>query len=164
MLRAEGYEVVLAANAQESVDKFDPERIDLLLLDLNLPGKSGWDIFERMSFLNPLLPVIIITGRPFQFEMATAAGVGALIEKPLDMPFLLQTITELLAEPAETRIERLAGVNDRLRFSLPLDETVEQNSAPIKPARIEGQPRILPLHEFKQRESIRRKHYGRQAC
>jgi len=162
VLRSEGYEVVLAANAQESVDKFDPERTDLLLLDLNLPGQSGWDIFERMSFLNPLLPIIIITGRPFQFEMAAAAGVGALIEKPLDIPYLLRSITELLAEPPETRIERLAGMHDYLRFSLPLDETIDQR--PMRPDSIEGRPRSPVLVEPKQEKFTRRKHYGRRAC
>ena len=49
VLRAEGYEVVLAADGQQGVEKFNAERIDLLLLDLNMPVKSGWDTFERLT-------------------------------------------------------------------------------------------------------------------
>ena len=115
LLEAEGYEVLLAADGQEALERFDPREIDLLLLDLTLPVKSGWDVFERMTSLNPLLPIIIITGRDRQRDLATAAGVGALMEKPLDIPLLLQTITELLAEPVESRLKRLAGVEESLR-------------------------------------------------
>ena len=41
LLRAEGYEVALAANGQEALERFDRENIDLLLLDFNLPLKSA---------------------------------------------------------------------------------------------------------------------------
>jgi DNA-binding response OmpR family regulator len=119
VLRAEGYEVVLAADGQEAIDKFDPEHIDLLLLDLNLPGNSGWDIFGTLTSLNPFLPIIIITGRQNQHELAAGAGVGALMEKPLDVPLLLKTITELLAESAETRLKRLVGLHSDVRHVPP---------------------------------------------
>ncbi len=115
-LQAEGYEVVLAADGQEGLDHFDPSNIDLLLLDLMLPRKSGWDVFERVTSLNPLLPIIIMTGKDKQRELAAAAGVGALMEKPLDVPLLLKTITDLLAEPAESRLKRLAGVERSMRY------------------------------------------------
>ena len=118
VLQAEGYEVVLAADGLEALNRFDPERVDLLLLDLNMPGKSGWDVFERFTFINPLLPIIIITGRDNQCELAVAAGVGALMEKPLDVPFLLRTMTDLLAEPAEARLRRLAGFSST-RYAAP---------------------------------------------
>jgi two-component system response regulator RegX3 len=61
LLRAEGYEVVLAAKGTEALEKFDRDHVDLLLLDLNLPNQSGWDVFERITSTNPLLPIIIIT-------------------------------------------------------------------------------------------------------
>jgi DNA-binding response OmpR family regulator len=117
LLQAEGYEVRLAANGQEGLDQFDPAKVDLLLLDLNLPAKSGWDLFERFSFINPLLPIIIITGRDNQYKLAAAAGVGALMEKPLDVPLLLETIAALLAEPAETRLKRLVGLSKDVRYA-----------------------------------------------
>ena len=119
LLQAECYQVVLAANGEEALEKFVPEKVDLLLLDLNLPAKSGWDLFERFSSINPLLPIIIITGRQNQHKLAAAAGVGALMEKPLDVPVLLQSITALLAEPAETRLRRLVGPNKDFRHATP---------------------------------------------
>jgi DNA-binding response OmpR family regulator len=119
VLEAEGYEAVLAADGQEGLERFDPERIDLLLLDLNLPARSGWDLFERITSINPLLPIIMITGRDNQWELASAAGVGALMEKPLDVPFLLQTMTALLAEPAEVRLNRVAGFDSPAHYGAP---------------------------------------------
>jgi DNA-binding response OmpR family regulator len=83
--------------------------VDLVLLDLNMPGQGGWDTFERLTAKDPLLAVIIITAKPNQLFTSLGAGVGALLEKPLDFPILLQTIKTLLAESAELRLARLTG-------------------------------------------------------
>jgi DNA-binding NtrC family response regulator len=115
ILRVEGYEVILAGQAGEALDKLERQSIDLLLLDLNLPNKSGWDVFERVTSINPLLPVIIITGKEKQSELAVAAGVGALMQKPLDVPLLLKTIAELLIESPEQRLKRLVGADQSTR-------------------------------------------------
>jgi DNA-binding response OmpR family regulator len=119
LLRAEGYEVTLAATGKEGIEKFNAERFDLLLLDLNLPDHNGWDVFETLTSHNPFLPIIIITGRDKQYDLAAGAGVGALIEKPLNVPRLLQIIPELLAESAETRLKRLVGLHSDVRHLPP---------------------------------------------
>src|SRR2546425_967222 len=98
-LRAENYEVVLAENGQEAIEKHGAERIDLLILDLNMPVKNGWATLEWLADVNPLLPVVIITGRSNQSALAETAGAGALMEKPLHVLLLLPTGRELLEEP-----------------------------------------------------------------
>ena len=103
-LLAENYEVVLAENRQEAIEKH--ERIDLLILDLAISLKDGWDTFRALVEINPQLPVIIITGRSNQHARAESAGADALMEKPLDVPALLQAIRELLDEPMESRAQR----------------------------------------------------------
>jgi two-component system copper resistance phosphate regulon response regulator CusR len=115
VLREENYEVMVAADGQEAVERFEDYRIDLVLLDLGLPIKTGWDAFERLTSENPLVPIIIITGQANQYRLAVAAGVGALMEKPLDVPQLLQTMKELLAEPLQTRLRRLCGHTQDVR-------------------------------------------------
>jgi DNA-binding response OmpR family regulator len=115
VLQDAGYEVRIAADGAEALAQFETDDIDLLLLDLGLPLESGWDIFERITRENPFLPIIIITGQPDQHDVAVAAGVGALMEKPLDVSELLRTIQELLAEPREVRLRRLGGQGGRLR-------------------------------------------------
>lgn len=120
VLQAEGYEVALAGDGQEAIEKFNQERIDLVLLDLNLPVNSGWDTFGTLTAIDPLLPIIIITGRQHQSSLAAAAGISALMEKPLNVPLLLQTITALLAEEPATRLKRLVGLRSDMRYARPL--------------------------------------------
>ena len=109
VLAGEGYLVCAATDGTSALEIAAATKIDLVLLDLNMPGKSGWDTFEKLTTKNPLLPVIIVTARANQLFTAMGAGVGALLEKPLDFPKLLQTIQQLLAEPAESRLARMAG-------------------------------------------------------
>ncbi len=109
VLTGEDYEVLPAANGLQALDIAAGTKVDLVLLDLNMPEKSGWDTFERLTNDNPLTPVVIITARPNQLFLARAAGAGALMEKPLDFPKLLETMKELLAEPAEHQLDRIAG-------------------------------------------------------
>ncbi len=115
LLVGEGYSVRCAANGDEALKDMDG-KIDLVLLDLNMPVRNGWDTFERLTALNPLLPIIIITARPNQLFTALAAGVGALLEKPLDFPKLLETIDELVHEPPGVRLARIAGKSAEFRY------------------------------------------------
>jgi len=109
LLTGEGYDVLLAVNGNEAVQVVRATDIDLVLLDLNMPGMDGWETFEKLATENPLLPIIVITARPHQGFTAMAAGIGALLEKPLDLPKLFLTIRDLLDEPDETRLARVAG-------------------------------------------------------
>lgn len=109
VLQAEGYETITAADGAAALKQFVMHPIDLLLLDLGLPLKSGWDVFEYITRKNPLLPIIVITGQSRQKRMAQAAGAGALMEKPLDVEELLRVIKQLLAESPEDRLQRLTG-------------------------------------------------------
>jgi len=100
VLVGEGYEVVLAAGGLEAAIRFEPGQVDLLLLDLNLPNQSGWDVFEQLTTRRPLVPVIIITGLANQQRVAKMAGVGALFEKPVEAAALLERMEELLGGEA----------------------------------------------------------------
>lgn len=122
LLDEENYKVVAAASGVEALRTANRSLPHLVLLDLNLPGKNGWDTFEEMSREIPMTPVIIITARSNQLFPALASGVGALMEKPLDLPRLLHTIAELLAEPAHTRLARIAGRRAQFRYVPPTDQ------------------------------------------
>jgi DNA-binding response OmpR family regulator len=116
VLVAEGYFVIPAENGQQALDLANRQPVDLALLDLNMPVKNGWDTFERLTAEHPLLPVIIITARPNQLFTALGAGVGALLEKPMDIPVLLRTMEKLLAESAAQRLARLAGKETEFHY------------------------------------------------
>ena len=109
VIESEGFEVVRAADGHAAVEKFRQQPIDIVLLDLNMPVKGGWDTLERLTTINPLLPIIVITARSDAYPVAMASGVAALMQKPLDIPSLLEAMRELLAEPATKRLSRVAG-------------------------------------------------------
>jgi len=116
VLVEEGYHVLTASSGVEAIAVADAHPLDLVLLDLNMPGKGGWDTFERISSTNPYLAVIIITARPDQMFTSIAAGVGGLLEKPLDFEVLLQAVSDVINEPAEQRLARMAGRGTLLHY------------------------------------------------
>jgi DNA-binding NtrC family response regulator len=116
VLESEGFDVIRAANGNEAVEKFCEHRADIVLLDLNMPVKGGWETFERLTSIDPLLPAIVITARPDAYPTATAAGVAALMQKPLDIPRLLEAMRDLLAEPAEQRLSRITSHKSQIHY------------------------------------------------
>jgi len=116
VLTGEGYVVIPAENGQMALDLIGKSSVDLVLLDLNMPVKNGWDTYEQLTRDYSLVPIIIVTARPNQLFTALSAGVGALLEKPMDIPTLLRTIEKLLAESHEQRLARLVGKGSGLHF------------------------------------------------
>ena len=109
VLEEEGYQIILAADGREAVEKFESGPVDLLVLDIALPIKTGWNTFERITSRVPALPIVIITGKANPCDLAVAAGLGAVMEKPLEVSQLLQTMQELLGKSPEDRLRRLYG-------------------------------------------------------
>ena len=107
VLASEQYEVIFAATGRAAAAQFIADLPDLVLLDLNLPDRDGWDAFNLMYRTHPSVPVIIITALSGQYRRAAELGVDALMEKPLDMPLLLAAIRNYLAESEEERVRRL---------------------------------------------------------
>jgi len=116
VLRAEGYDVFLAADGREGVEKFNNEIMDLAVLDVNLPDMTGWEVFETITRINPFVPVVIITGEGTHRRFATL-GSGALLEKPLNVPRLLARVAELLGDAPVAHIRPLAVLGGDLRHA-----------------------------------------------
>jgi CheY-like chemotaxis protein len=113
LLQAEGYEVVAVANGAEVVEAFrrEQDQVELLLVDLNMPRKNGWATIDRLLEINPVLPILIVTGQPNQYELAKSAGVSALVEKPIDVPALLLLLEDLLPRPHDAVLEGVRHPN-----------------------------------------------------
>ena len=107
VLESENYEVFCAKTGRETAAQFMAELPDLVLLDITMPDRDGWDVYDLINSTHPLVPVIVITARPDQFPHALELGVDALMEKPLDLPLLLKTISTYVAESGDERVARL---------------------------------------------------------
>jgi CheY-like chemotaxis protein len=145
MLRAEGYEAEVAANGQEALEKFDPARIDLVLMDLDMPVTNGWDALAQLMAIHPDQAVIIITGKAEPSAWAGVGRTGILVEKPINVPALLDSIRQALTEPASLRKERIAVQRKLTRHTRPLPDTscrpgfhgaLLKHQAPESPSRI----------------------------
>ena len=100
VLLSEGYEVVTAINGIQALATFRRHPCELALIDMNMPLLPGWGAIAELRKLNGRLPIIIITARPDQRNIAAEAGVE-LMEKPLDLPLLLQRIGALLCQAGD---------------------------------------------------------------
>jgi len=110
VLQSENYDVRLAEDGRMAVRQFFEGPPDLILLDLNMPDTDGWQAFEVMARLAPYVPVIVITARPCQARRAAEVGIDMLLEKPLEIPMLLETIRKLLTKPEDSRLAKVLRV------------------------------------------------------
>ena len=98
VLTLDGYEVHSACSIEDGARIAAEVAPDVALLDLNLAGESGLDLIERMHCSRPTTPIIIITARPDKYRSTAGAGCHKVMCKPLDLPLLLATVTNLIAE------------------------------------------------------------------
>jgi CheY-like chemotaxis protein len=94
LLRSEGYRVAAAANGKEAIELLSPEaRIDLVLLDLLLPVKTGWDVLSHVEATHAKLPVLVLTGSGLK---QGAVGNHTILAKDVGYDALLASVKSLL--------------------------------------------------------------------
>lgn len=116
LLKAEGYRVLTAPDSAEALELFMREAIDLVVMDVNLGKEDGWETFERMAATNGTVPTVIVTAEFGQRDRAIAAGVEALIEKPMDVPVFLKIVEHLLGAHRDGKLERVFGDERYCRY------------------------------------------------
>ena len=101
-LRAAGYDVVLAHDGQEGLEKAKTENPDLMILDLMLPKVDGFKVcgLLKSDARYKKIPIIIYTARvqDSDQQLGKEVGADAYITKPFDPQVLLGKVKELLAE------------------------------------------------------------------
>jgi CheY-like chemotaxis protein len=104
-LKAYGYETVYAANALEAIMMAHQAKPDAILLDLGLPGSSGFLVLERLKAASALapIPVIIVSAEDPQVAQAKALALGAVafLQKPVLQRVLIETIKQTLEASRE---------------------------------------------------------------
>src|SRR5262245_37712657 len=109
VLESEGYLVDEACSGREAVVRAIAHSPDLVLLDLNMPDWDGWTAFSQLDRITPLLPVIVITARPNQYDKAVRLVVDALMEKPLSIPVLMRAINRFTSEDKKSHVSRITN-------------------------------------------------------
>ncbi len=114
ILRDEGYDVVLAQDGQEAMEKFEVSPPDLVFLDIWMPGMDGTEILKEIKAGWPDVQVIMISGHG-NIETAvktTKLGAYDYIEKPLSLEGILLAVRRALHEgEAHEKDGRITAVN-----------------------------------------------------
>ena len=99
------YTVLLASNGDEALDIFvdQYENIDLVLLDVQMPGMNGDEALKQMQFIDPKVKVLFITGVIIDWE---ELGVVGIIQKPYAASELLRRVQEELGDSPQSLYAR----------------------------------------------------------
>lgn len=105
LLAAEGHNVRVAASGESGIEVVRTGDLELVIMDVRLPGMDGLQAFGAMRVLAPHLPVIIMTafGTTETAIEATKLGAFDYILKPFDIPAMLKLIDEALKAGRFTR-------------------------------------------------------------
>ncbi|MBI5885003.1 MAG: response regulator [Deltaproteobacteria bacterium] len=97
-LEEAGWEVTLAASGEESLRRIEEGKIDLVLLDIKMPGMDGVEVLRHVKERWKDLPVVLCTAYPhYKHEFGTWAS-DAYVIKSSDLTELKQTLKDILGK------------------------------------------------------------------
>ena len=102
MLEKLGFSVLTATSGREALDvfKINKDRIDLVVLDMIMPGMGAGDTYDELRVLDPQIKVLLSSGYGVdeQTNEVLQRGCKGFIQKPFNMKVLSQKIEEVLQE------------------------------------------------------------------
>ena len=123
-LQAEGYAVEVAADGETALDRLleKKERFDAVVLDVMLPGKSGFDVAALLREKKNYVPILMLTarGRPEDVLQGFASGADDYLPKPFELAILIARLESLLRRSVWMRDAEPAGAGDRKTRPAPL--------------------------------------------
>ena len=101
-LQSDGHETETAANGVEALAAAAARRPDLLLLDVMMPKKSGWDVCAELRRRDPSLPIVFLTAKGGENDKVLGLGLGAddYVAKPFGVRELLARVRAALRRAA----------------------------------------------------------------
>lgn len=103
ILELQNYKILTAKNGGEVIKQVEKQKIDAILMDLNIPVKNGMECtreiraHENKEIAN--IPIIAVTGNAnnYTMEQFKEAGINAYLPKPLDFDMLVQTVKQYVS-------------------------------------------------------------------
>jgi two-component system response regulator VicR len=101
VLELGGYLVVTAYSGEECLRRLEKEKVDLVLLDIMMPGMSGWDVFNRINKKSTEIKVAFMSVLEIsdkRKQVLLDEGLADYIMKPFDKETLLNRVDKILTE------------------------------------------------------------------
>lgn len=97
ILERQGFKVRIAKDGGQAQATFVMQKPDFVILDLILPGESGFEICERLKHTDDTIPVLIVTAidLPESRELATKVGADGYVTKPYNPDELIATMRQV---------------------------------------------------------------------
>jgi DNA-binding NtrC family response regulator len=97
-LTQDGHDVMEAADAKAALQHLDGDAVDLVLVDLKMPGDNGIQLVEQMRARRILCPAILMTayGTPKDAVDAARVGIGLILHKPFDLDDVVRAVEQAL--------------------------------------------------------------------
>ena len=129
-LRAQGHAVEVAADGVDGGHRAVGSDLDLVILDVMLPGRSGLEILEEIRAVKPALPVIMLTARGEVADKVAGLDAGATdyMTKPFSVEELLARVRAHLRTPVQAETTRLHVADIELDM---LRRTVTRDGEPV---------------------------------
>ena len=134
------YEVTAVNNGAKAIQKLSEMRPDIILSDIIMPEKNGYEVCEYVKshpeYRN--IPVILLTGtfEPFDPDRADKAGCDAVVTKPFESQSLIHKVEELVQQSRSQRVR----CRNRKRLPLPRSSTICPRSS-RRPLRLPSRSR-----------------------
>jgi CheY-like chemotaxis protein len=118
VLERVGHTVVVADDGAKGLATFEAGSFDLLILDIFMPGMDGLETMKLIHQRQPLIPIVVISGRPVSWDsvtapdflkMATKLGAISSLQKPFGPAELLAAVSGCLAAATPSPSQRFAG-------------------------------------------------------
>jgi DNA-binding response OmpR family regulator len=92
---ASNFDVRLAGDSRQALERFEAELVDVVLLDILMPGVDGLEVLSRLRAMKPDVPVIVVSGLDRAAPATNALCLGArdYLTKPVDAALLLSTVS-----------------------------------------------------------------------
>lgn len=98
LLKTKGYKTDTAGSAEEALEKVKKNVYDVVIMDVNLPGKKGVDVIPEIKAVSENIKIILMTGEAEDHELEEGLKMGAstYMRKPFEMTAFLKTIRQVL--------------------------------------------------------------------
>ncbi|MEX3515306.1 MULTISPECIES: response regulator transcription factor [Corynebacterium] len=145
LLRKEGFSPIVAHDGQTALDKFANNSVDIVLLDLMLPGMSGTDVCKQLRAISSV-PVIMVTARDSEIDKVVGLELGAddYVTKPYSSRELIARIRAVLRRGHETSpAAEEQDFDEQILEGGRVRMDVERHTVCV-----DGDPVPMPLKEF----------------